>query len=347
MRIAGVLSALLTAGTIAGWATARGSRLEDYIDQFVLGQWDRADYSLLDDGRLHVILCGTSAALARRERGFPCTAVLVDGELILVDAGPGAIAAADLLGLPIAKLSRILVTHFHSDHIGGLGQALAHSWFRGREQIVHVYGPPGLSRIVEGFQQVYAADTLARSQPGGDELNPRWQVPVANEIEIARAKGEALVFESSSLRVWAFEVDHRPMPGTSLGFRLEWSGRSVVWSGDTRNDPRIAEHARGASLLIHSASGLPDFITESAERWQARGRMPRVDRDLFASPVEAAQVAQSAGAETLVFSHIPPISNAFFRWYWLRGVDRVYDGQVVVGEDGMHFTLSALPATGD
>ena len=42
------------------------------------------------------------------------------------------------------NLSAILLTHFHSDHIGDLGEALMQSWAAGRNHKINVYGPPGV-----------------------------------------------------------------------------------------------------------------------------------------------------------------------------------------------------------
>ena len=45
------------------------------------------------------------------------------GEFVLVDAGPGTVRNADLLNLPSAGLTGVLMTHFHSHHIGDLGNS--------------------------------------------------------------------------------------------------------------------------------------------------------------------------------------------------------------------------------
>src|SRR5262249_40602158 len=77
--------------------------------------------ALLDDGKLHVVLCGTGSPLADPQRAGPCTAVLAGGHFLLVDVGPGSWREVALLRLPRARLEAVLLTHFHSDHIGELG----------------------------------------------------------------------------------------------------------------------------------------------------------------------------------------------------------------------------------
>jgi ribonuclease Z len=70
-----------------------------------------------------VILCGTDSPLPDATRAAACTAIVAGGELVLVDVGPGPWETADLANLPTAALGAVLLTHFHSDHIGDLGEA--------------------------------------------------------------------------------------------------------------------------------------------------------------------------------------------------------------------------------
>ncbi len=307
------------------------------VDRATLRFWDWADEAPLDDGSLHVVLVGTGVPIPDPERLNASTAIMAAGELLLVDAGAGTIRQADVMGLPIRRLTTVLVTHFHSDHIGGLGETVAHTWFRGRSGRLAIHGPPGLARVVRGFQEAYAFDTAYRALPGGDELDPSLQTSDVHEVTVG-AGDESVVLERNGLRVVAFAVDHRPV-APAYGYRIEYAGRSVVLSGDTRAYPQLALHARGADLLIHSAGVLPpDFAVESFRRLQDRHRVPRADLDLFATPTEVARVAADAGVAKLVFSHIPPLPDAA-RPLWLRGVADLYAGPVVVGEDGLHFEL--------
>ena len=80
------------------------------------------------DGSLHVVLCGTGSPLPDPDRAASCTAVLAGGHFFIIDAGPGSWENLQVWGLPIAKVSGVLLTHFHSDHIGELGEVMTQSW---------------------------------------------------------------------------------------------------------------------------------------------------------------------------------------------------------------------------
>jgi ribonuclease Z len=110
--------ALVLAATIG--TPAGCERLADRQAEQALS---RARTDLLESPDLHVILCGTGSPLPDATRAAACTAIVAGGELGLVDVGPGPWETADLANLPTAALGAVLLTHFHSDHIGDLGEA--------------------------------------------------------------------------------------------------------------------------------------------------------------------------------------------------------------------------------
>ena len=124
---------------------------------------DRTD--LLSDGSLHVILCGTGSPLPDPDRAGPCAAVIAGGNFYLVDVGPGSWENVQLWRLPRAQLAGVLLTHFHSDHIGDLGEVVMQSWVGGRTEPLTVYGQGQQTRsfqyvddLVAGLTRLLGAD---------------------------------------------------------------------------------------------------------------------------------------------------------------------------------------------
>ncbi len=184
---------------------------------------------------LRVVLCGTGNPLAARERADACTAVFAGGNFYLVDVGPGAWKNLALWHIPAARLAAVMLTHFHSDHIGDLGEANLETWAQGRDHPLRVYGPPGVEQVVGGFAQAYALDEGYRVAHHGAALMPpaNWKMePLAVKIETppgasSCAGGSATVLEENGLKITAFTVDHRPV-APAYGYRFDYKGRSVV-----------------------------------------------------------------------------------------------------------------------
>src|ERR1700743_3138086 len=87
-------------------------------------------YAGLGDG-LHVGLCGSGSPMPDPTRAGPCTAVLAGHRLYVVDVGAGAQKNLALMNLPPAKVDGVFLTHFHSDHIDGLGELMLQRWAGG------------------------------------------------------------------------------------------------------------------------------------------------------------------------------------------------------------------------
>jgi ribonuclease Z len=315
--------------------------LDSQIEQGV----NRADRAMLTSPDLQVVLCGTGSPLPDKARAGACTAIIAGGQVVLVDVGPGAWETLDLAGVPVGALSAVLLTHFHSDHIGDLGEAITQSWINGRTQPLPVYGPPGTARLVAGFDEVYAQDADARTLHHGEEYMPRAAAPaVAHEIGLGEApNADAVVFDRDGLKVTMFRVHHDPVR-PAVGYRFDYKGRAVVVSGDTAKTASTAEHAEGADLLIHEALNreMMGRISEVAARvGQPRiGKMAHDTLDYHTSPVEAAELARDAGVHTLVLTHlVPGPRNFLMRRMFLSGVSGVFSGEVVLGEDGTRFDL--------
>jgi ribonuclease Z len=315
------------------------------VDRQIEKGLTRADRSVLEAPGLQVVLCGTGSPLPDKDRAGACTAVLAGGEFVLVDVGPGSWETATLAGLPTGDLSAILLTHFHSDHIGDLGEAITQSWIAGRAHPLDVYGPPGTTRVVDGFDQAYAADEHYRNIHHGEAYMPAAAAPaVGHDVDLAdAADADAVVFERNGLRVTMFRVHHDPVT-PAVGYRFDYRGRSVVVSGDTAKSASVAKHAAGADILIHEAlqPELMERVATVADRIQ-QPRLAKMVRDTLGyhtSPVEAAEVAREANVGTLVFTHeVPGPNNFITRRMFLAGVSNVFTGTVVLGEDGMRFEL--------
>ncbi|HEX4950563.1 MAG TPA: MBL fold metallo-hydrolase [Blastocatellia bacterium] len=299
----------------------------------------------LDDGQLHVVLVGTGSPLTDATRAAACTAVIAGGEMILIDTGPASWRKLTTLNLPQHALSAVLLTHFHSDHIGDLGEAMTMSWVAGRTKPLVVYGPPGVEKVVAGFAQAYALDVEYRVAHHGETNLPRAAAgAIAKPVTLKKLDEAAVVFERNGWKVTAFNVAHDPVK-PAYGYRVEYRGRSVVISGDTAKSTNLAKHAAGADLLIHDvlAKALIQLGADGFER-SGQTRRAALARDIItyhASPTEVAEVAAAAKVETLVFSHlVPPPLNPIAEQAFTRGVSDIFKGKVVLGKDGLRFDFT-------
>src|SRR5262249_42759369 len=116
--------------------------------------------STLPDG-LHVAFCGTGSPFPSPTRSGPCTAIIAGTRMFVVDAGRGSADVIARMGLQSGRIEAVLLTHFHSDHIDGLGQLGELHWLAGHaSQPLVVLGPAGTDRVVNGFNEVHAQNGI-------------------------------------------------------------------------------------------------------------------------------------------------------------------------------------------
>lgn len=342
LLVGGVL--LLVAGGLA-WAF-RVRLAMRLMERVVAGNMGEGLLGELPDG-LHVGLCGAGSPLPDPERSGPCVAVIAGKALWIVDAGAGASRVLARMRLPQGRVRGVLLTHFHSDHVDGLGELMLQRWAGGgHDAPLPVHGPPGVESVVEGFGRAYALDAAYRVAHHGPEV-----VPPAGAGGVARpfampADGEsAVVLEEDGLTVTVFPVDHTPVH-PAVGYRFDYRDRSALVSGDTAKSATVERFAKGVDLLVHEAlsPGLVAVMTRAAARAGAP-RIEKITRDIVGyhtTPTEAAEIARAAGVRHLLFHHIvPPLPIAPLRDVFVEGVAEIWDGPVTIGRDGTFVTLPA------
>jgi ribonuclease Z len=347
-----VLILAVVAGVLAGGAyfALQVPAVQDaVIARAVQAQIGRDGGYLVKDDALRVAFCGTSSPLGSDPRSAKsCTMVIAGGKIYVVDIGPEATEVINAWRVPMDRVAGVFLTHFHSDHIGELGEFNMQSWGQGRAAPLNVYGPPGVERVVNGFMEAYALDqTYRTAHHGADLMNAEnWRmIPRAVDFDGAAEAGarKAVALQDGELTVTAIEVDHAPV-APAYAYRFDYKGRSVMISGDTKKHAGLAEASKGADVLVHEAQAphLVHLISDAAKA-AGNARLVKIFSDILnyhTTAVEAAEIANAAGVKLLVMTHFaPPISNPIARWAFPRGVDAVRPKGWIMAEDRMLLTL--------
>jgi ribonuclease Z len=299
---------------------------------------------ILRDGKLHIFILGSGGPMNNSKRVASSIAIIADEQFILFDIGPGTYRNADILRLPVANLNTIFLTHFHSDHIGDLGEANMMSWGNGREKPIEVYGPKGVEQVVNGFIMAYKLDTDYRiAHHGRDTMIPEAGTPIIKIIDLQDTNERELVYDKNELKVYAFEVDHSPV-SPAFGYRIEYEGNIVVITGDTIKTENLIKHCAKADLLFCEAISyeMLNNLIIGAKKLKL-DRYAKILTDLqeyHMEPKEAAEVAKEANVKKLVIVHItPPLTNNNAEKMYIEGIDDIFKGEIILGKDLMKFKL--------
>ncbi len=302
----------------------------------------------LEDG-LHVALCGAGSPLPDPERSPPCTLVIAGNQTFLFDAGTTAAAQIAQMGFNIGDLDAVFLTHFHSDHLGGLGEVMLQRWIGGSNKSpLPIYGPEGVSAVVDGFNMAYRLDADYRTAHHGEVVAPQSGAGgVASKFAVP-TEGLQPIVNTGGVEISAFSVSHNPV-SPAVGFLVKYKDRSLVISGDTAQSNNLLNVSQGIDLLLHE--GLSKRLVKVAEqsaRNVGRENLAKIFfdiRDYHTDPEDVARIAQEAGVGYLAFTHIVPMlplpgmEKAF-----LGAAPDIYGGPIRVGRDG---DIISMPAGSD
>jgi ribonuclease Z len=299
----------------------------------------------LGDG-LHVTLCGAGGPLPDRNRSGPCVAVSAGKRMFIFDAGTGGARTLGLMRYPLRSVEAVFLTHFHSDHIDGLGELATLRWVQGNHTTpLPVYGPTGVSDIVTGFNQAYARDAIYRNTHHGDEVAPLSGHGMLAKPFVEPLEGETeRVYDNDGVVIDAFIVNHNPVK-PAVGYRVKYKGRNVLISGDTSASTNLEKFARNTDLLVHEAlaADLVKLINSAAVKTN-NASMRKITTDILdyhATPQEVAEIARDSGAGHLLYYHVvPALPLPGLEAAWLDGVSIIFPKHTL-GRDG---TTISLPA---
>jgi ribonuclease Z len=268
-------------------------------------------------------------------RSGPAGAIVANATPYIIDAGEGvwrAIARAATahdgkLAASFAppRLTRIFLTHLHSDHTVGLPAFLLLPWTCGCDAETHVYGPIGTKRLVESILDAYAADIAERvhGPEGKDDIG--WRA-VAHEIE-----APGLVHEDENVSIRAFPHVHGGF-AQNFGYRVETGDRTFAWAGDGVASEAFREAIRGIDVLCSDAA--PVAESGNPAPWRGYDRRPppadiwHIRTDVLGS------MAREAGVRQLVIHHEQNYSRPYDVDALAKEASQAFGGPVISARDG-------------
>lgn len=224
----------------------------------------------------------------------PSILIEAGGERLLFDCGRGSTLRMAQIGIAHGSISRLFLTHLHSDHVIQIPDLLLTGWVGGGRKIpFEVWGPTGTIDMMNHIQQAFSFDIHMRRDI--DEKAPGEGIKILSH-EIS----EGVVFDKEGIKVTAFLVDHGPVK-PAFGYRIEFRGHSVVLSGDTRVSENLIQFAKGADVLIHEV-----LDAETVRNWFPKN--PQVVESILekhTTPEQAGEVFTRIKPRLAVYSHAP------------------------------------------
>ncbi|MBP7864557.1 MAG: MBL fold metallo-hydrolase [Acidobacteria bacterium] len=301
-----------------------GTPKREYPEVFVPGE------ETLADGELRVTVLGSGNPWPTRAQASASVLVEVgnpERDVLVFDLGTGSLANYASLKLPVNKIDKVFITHLHADHMSDI-LTLSGSFAKvGRaDGPVYVWGPSGTEprlgtkHFCESIEEALAWDTAAGYGP----INPDSMRIVGSEFDYSKTQ---VVYEKNGVKVTAFPVVH--CISGAVGYRIDFAGVSLGFSGDTRPCWPLVKACKGVDVLIHEC--FPPAAALAAASGLSIERATIALNAAHTSPKAAGKVFSLVKPRVAVLWHTllsPTVVPLLF-----SELREVYDGPVVQAED--------------
>ena len=214
-----------------------------------------------------LIVLGCAAAVSDEKHDN--THLLLEGDesVVLIYCGSNPVVKMKQFGIHYDRLTDMILTHFHPDHVYGVPILLMHMWLLGRKKALRVYGLNHCLERTEDMMHSFSWDTW-----------PNF-FPVAFHRVVERPG--VLVMDNHDFHITSYPVKHY-IPVIGLRIEVKSSGKIVGDSCDTEPVPNIIDIGRNADILLHESAGAEPGHSSAAQ---------------------AGEMATEAGAKKLVLVH--------------------------------------------
>ena len=259
---------------------------------------------------------GTGSAIPTARRNHPAVLLRYKAESILVDCGEGTQRQFRKAHLNPCKITKILISHWHGDHVLGLPGLLQTMMLNGYNRKLEIYGPKGTSAKVRQFFDLLGRkgqdlDVKVKEVSSGKIISEddfyvevaemdhdapavAYSFVVKEKMRLDKAKLKKLKVPNSPLvaelvKGKSVEIGGKKIDGKKLMYKED--ARKVVVVMDTRYNESAVKLAKGADLLICEAT----YSEAEVELADERGHL---------TSKGAATIAKKAKVKGLVLTHL-------------------------------------------
>ena len=259
-----------------------------------------------------ITFLGTSSAVPTKKRSHTAILLNYKNESILVDCGEGTQRQFRLANLSPAKLTKIIITHWHGDHTLGLPGLFQTLSTIGYSKTLEIYGPKGTNRYISLLHDMFKVEI---------------------KLEVHEVSGKFLETEDFFLE--AFPMKHGPpslaysfvikdrrklfkdklkkfnLPNSPILKQLQ-QGKSIKYKEKTISPNQVSKIEKGKKITI-ILDTLPNPNTEKiaknsdlliCEASFSKNEAQKANKYRHLTSIDAASIAKKAKAKKLILTHL-------------------------------------------
>ncbi len=257
---------------------------------------------------------GTAGQMPSARRNHSSMLLNYDGENILVDCGEGTQRQFRKARLNPCKVTRLLITHWHGDHVFGIPGFLSTLALSGYNKTLYIYGPRGTKSFMNDLLKVFKFTKeykLVIEEVEGKFLDMKDFYLEAKPMVHGIPTNAYCFVKKGLIRIDKKKLAKSKLPNGPLLSKLK-NGKDVSYEGkkykakdltfkeedkkicfvmDTKDNAKIVGFAKNSDLLICESS----FGEELADL---------AKEHLHLTSDQAATIAKKSNSKKLILTHI-------------------------------------------
>lgn len=266
---------------------------------------------------IKITILGTGSMTPTRKRNTSGTFLQYEGTGILFDCGEGIQRQMKKAGISITKINKILLTHWHGDHVLGLPGILQSISAGGIKKGIEICSPKKTLEKIKLFFEVIEKPLRMKINcrdvsEGIFYENEHYELECLALSHGTQCNGYSFI-EKEKRKIMINVIKKLGLPKGPLLGRLQKGeditfrdkkitakettkivpGRKITYITDTRKVENCVKLAKNADLLICESTYTHDLKEKAKEYAHMTAK-------------EAAEIAKKAGVKKLVLTHISP-----------------------------------------
>jgi len=265
---------------------------------------------------MEITFLGTSSMVPTKERNHSAIFINHKNQGILVDCGEGTQRQMKITGIKLVKINKILISHWHGDHVLGLAgllQTLSSSsnTYTG---VMEIYGPPGMTKQFELLKEALSFELtfevkLIEVKPGVIFSNNDFRIEVAKLDHSVPSFGYSLI-ENDVRHIKTDVIKKLGIPHGPLLGKLQ-DGENIKWKNKTVTSEQTTKLTVGKKLTIIADTALCKSCIDLAEdadiliceSTYANNLEEKAEQYKHLTAGQAGLIANKANAKKLILTH--------------------------------------------
>ena len=264
--------------------------------------------------KIPITFLGTSQAIPTARRNHTAMLLSYKDEAILIDCGEGTQRQFRKAKLNPCKISRLLLTHWHGDHILGLPGLLQTLALNSYNKILNIYGPRGTKRFLPLIQSMFVFKDKIKinaEEVNGKFLESKDFYIEAFPLQHGTPCNAYSFIEKDKVRLDKKKMEKVKLPSSPLIGELQ-RGKDIEFNGKTIKSKDITYKEKGKKITVildteltencYKAAENADLLIAEATYSEKDKELAKENKHLTAS--QAAEIAKKAKCKKLILTHI-------------------------------------------